>query len=94
MSKEYEVWTEGYSATGEHSGAICHTVKDADYMHGKMGTPIKVIADSFEDACKKVLGDSLDKNEDGSLRLDSDGRPMVWACRCFDNEVDARKSFG
>ena len=100
--KEYEVWTEGYAATGESSGAMCHSVTGADYMHGDKGTPYKVKAESFVEACKKVLGDELDEM-DGELRLSQskvrtqDGRihvPMIWACRCFDNEKQARKSFG
>jgi hypothetical protein len=101
--KEYEVWTEGYAATGESSGAICHTVVGADYMHGKKGTPVKIKAASFIEACKQVLGGSLDSDGDGNIRLSQnkyptqDGEinvPMVWACLCFDNEKQARKSFG
>jgi len=89
MEKEYEVWTEGFAATGQRSDATCHNTK--------------VKAKSFIEACKKVLGDSLDRNEDKTLRLSQnkyptqDGEinvPMVWACGCFDNEEQARESFG
>lgn len=42
---------------------------------------------------KKGTPLKLDKNSDGTLRL-FNGHPMIWACRLFDNEADARKSFG
>ena len=102
-TKLYEVWTEGYAATGESGQAICHTVIGADYMHGNMGKPCKTQAGSFIEACELVLGKSLDRETDGSLSLShqfirtQDGLirvPKVWACRCFDNEQRARKSFG
>lgn len=95
--REFEIWSEGYAATGERSGAI---------YFGKS------IGKTFEDACLNFefkedkwsdwggvkihsKGDKLplDKNEDGSLDLFG-GKPSSWACRYFDNETDARKSFG
>ena len=101
--KLYEVWTEGYAATGEWSGATCHTVIGTDYMRGNMGKPCKTKARSFIEACELTLGKSLDRESDGSLSLSKqyiltqDGLirvPKAWACRCFDNEQRARKSFG
>lgn len=104
--KEYEIWMEGYAATGESGAAHCCTVKDADYIHGNMGTPYKIKADSFIEACEiyeRETNDKLDRNSDGKLRLSGsevftqDGMihvPMIWACRLFDNEGEARKSFG
>lgn len=74
--KMWQVWTEGYAATGEHHTATYHG---------------EVRAETFEEACRIILGKSLDLREDGSLQYD---RPAVWNCRCFDNEADARKSFG
>jgi hypothetical protein len=89
--KEFEIWSEGYAATGERAGA---------HFHGK------AMGETFEDACKnfrepndikdwegKVIVPkgsplNLDKNRDGSVKL------SIWACRLFDNETDARKSFG
>lgn len=100
---EYDVWTEGFAATGEHDTAMCHSVTGADYMKGNLGIPYKVLANSFIEACEKVLGSLLDRNKDDTLILSQskvitqDGEinvPMVWACRCFDNEQEARKSFG
>lgn len=74
--KMYQVWTEGYRATGEHGTATYHG---------------ECLAESFQEACEKLLGDSLDKNPDGTNRYPY---PSVWACRFYDNEADARKSFG
>ena len=80
-NKEFEVWTEGYAATGQSQGAT---------FHGK------VMAESFDEACIKLLGSSLDKNinsPDGYKR-NLRGFMSVWACGCFDNETDARSYFG
>lgn len=77
--KEYEIWIEGFNATGESA-----TAKKLGEFEGE----------SFIDACnrnKEKLG--LDLNDDDTMRL-FDGRPCIWACRLFDNETDARKSFG
>lgn len=79
--KHYEVWTEGYNATGNSQTAT---------FHGK------ILAENFEQACIMQIGEMLDEDDsqpDGYER-DSEGRMSVWGCRCFDNEADARKSFG
>lgn len=79
--KKFEVWTEGYAASPDRGEATFH------------GT---VEAENFDQACIEVLGDDLDKDpetKDG-YRRSRDGRLSVWACRCFDNETDARRSFG
>lgn len=68
--KMWQVWTEGYAATGEYGTATYHG---------------ECFAESFDEACKKILGDSVDFHY---------GYPSVWACKCYDNEIDARKSFG
>lgn len=73
----YQVWTEGYAASGEHANAVYHG---------------ECLAMSFEEACEKLIK-GLDRNSDGTLRL-MGGKPAIWGCRCFDNEGDARKSFG
>ena len=79
--RKFEVWTEGCAATGESSDAT---------LHGK------VMAESFDEACIKVLGSGLDKDEskpDG-YRRSSKGNMSVWACECYDNETEARAYFG
>jgi hypothetical protein len=78
--KEYEIWIEGHAATGD--------IACAKFM-GKQE------AETFEDACIKKIGHLLDKDSeqpDGYRRRG--GRFCVWACCCYDNEIDARKSFG
>lgn len=101
--KEFEIWIEGYAATGEHS--------PASYVGKSRG-------ETFEDAVinfrypEDVKREWAMPNEDpilihkGSpLNLDKDdkqpdgyrryaGKICSWACRYFDNEADARKSFG
>jgi hypothetical protein len=44
-----------------------------------------VVADNFKTACNKVLGEhkAFDKS-----------RLTYWGCKLFDNEHDARQSFG
>jgi len=78
---KFEVWTEGYAATGQSSSAI---------FHGE------IMAETFNEACIKILGDSLDKDPEqpDGYRHDSGGNMSVWGCRCCDNKNDARKSFG
>ncbi len=82
MDKKYEVWTEGYSVTGNTGRAT--------YMG-------ETIADTFVAAFHIVINEGLDvydPNIDKYI-VNLKGRvPTVWACRCFNNEGDARKSFG
>lgn len=75
--KKYEVWVEGYCCQGNEDPATYRG---------------EVEADSFNDACIKILGNKLDKDKDGYI--EHNGRYSVWGCRCYDNEIDARKSFG
>lgn len=50
MNKEYEVWSEGYQATGDSAGAV---------FHGR------VVASSFKEACINYFGiDNIYFNED------------------------------
>lgn len=72
--RSFEVWVEGYRATGEHARAEL------------WGT---ASAHSFREAVAIVYAV---KGADPSY-LDLD-RLSSWGCRFFDNEADARKSFG
>jgi len=79
--KNYQVWMEGFAVTGQQAQA---------HLVGKIG------AESFDEACIKLLGDSLDKDDkksDGYRRL-SNNEMCVWACGLYNNESDARKGFG
>lgn len=83
---KYTVWVEGYVATGQRRTAYC------------LGT---TEADNFIEAAKKLwrekylsaYGGDLHK-ADEDFSISRKGIPCIWGCRCFDNEADARKSFG
>ena len=71
--KQYEVWMEGYAATGDSSEAEFCGVYEAE---------------TFSDACAAW---NKEKGEKGYFNA----RALTyWGCRFFDNETDARRSFG
>lgn len=71
---EFDVWIEGYRATGQSANAtFCSKYK----------------ASNFNNACIAFLienGSSLEYYDKTSN--------SYWGCRFFDNETDAKKSFG
>ncbi len=71
---KYEVWSEGYMATGEHG--------TAQFLGTEEG-------ETFPEACVKAL-----KKKKWSMSSYDPERNTYWACRFFDNEADARKSYG
>jgi hypothetical protein len=77
----YEVWTEGYAATGEHGTAFQLTLST------ELRT--KWRGDTFEEACRNAM-----KSLEWDMSYYDPGRNTYWACRFYDNEKDARKSFG
>lgn len=105
--KEFEIWCEGYSATGEHSPAHYYGKswgKDFDEACINFRYPEDIKREwalPGEDPIiiKKGSDLNLDKNSDGTYRRGSErggygGNYSIWACQLFDNETDARKSFG
>lgn len=76
--KEYEIWSEGFACSGDRGNAT---------FHGKQN------ADSFEEACDIFFnGNELYR---GLLAGDRKTKIRAfWGCRLFDNEIDAKKSFG
>jgi len=77
--KEYEVWTEGYLATGMEG------IPAKAQLHGKFkGNSFKEAIQAFKD----TLTDSY------SIECVDVENMNFWGCRFFDNETDARKSFG
>jgi hypothetical protein len=71
--KRYDVWMEGYAATGNFSGAEFCGVYEAE---------------TFAEACAKW---NREQGEPGYF----DSKDLTyWGCRFFDNERDARRSFG
>ena len=72
--KQYQIWTEGYAATGESSGAIYH-----GFSKGK----------TFKQAVENFIEENnWDKKLYNSEKL------TYWGCKFYDNESDARKTFG
>ncbi len=69
----FEVWSEGYNASGSSGGAAHH------------GT---VTASSFRAACDKVFSGPKHRADYDAKRL------TLWGCKLFDNERDARESYG
>jgi hypothetical protein len=88
----WEIWSEGFRATEEHATAQ------------KLG---EAEGETFKDACDayvranswaRTAGYKRDyKPSDmmpGYEHLAADHPPTIWGCNLFDNEADARKSFG
>lgn len=74
---KFNLWIEGYSATGEHSGASC------------IG---KANGDTFIEACRNFATKENQRKFGGYS--EQNGVPRFWGCKVFDNEGDARRSFG
>ena len=74
MTKSFEIWSEGYSCTGEFSTAQIHGISS-----GK----------NFKEACITFAMSDSDFRE----FFDKD-EMTYWGCKLFDNENDARKTFG
>ena len=88
MGKEFEIWMEGYSATGDYS--------DAQMIGKEFGS-------TFDDAIKNYIKKhpQCGIEENTRERYSSDeyyynrrSNWNIWACDLFDNEFDARKNFG
>lgn len=85
--KLWEIWSEGYAATGERGDATLHgrfpgkTFDEAvEYAneHNKLGAE--------RNTRNRYMSDEYWNNRRSNWN--------IWACNLFDNETDARKSFG
>lgn len=78
--KKYEIWMEGFSATGQE---------------GKAQLVVSNIeAFSFHEACS-IHFSKLTKEESEYWSYSKQSNTWaIWGCRLFDNEIDARKNFG
>ena len=75
----YEVWMEGYAATGERG------------EHEKVG---EFEAPDFESACS-LAADHLSRGDASVRHRYYDPEHLTWwGCRLFDNETDAAEAFG
>jgi len=76
MSKEYEIWMEGFASSDGHAGAsYCGKFEGETFM------------DAYLAMVKHKYGD----DRPSYVRMNE---PVIWGCWCYDNESDARKSFG
>jgi len=80
--KEFEVWLEGYCATGCENGPV-----PAQFIG-------KFEAQDFRDACHIAAMTIAHGNLYTFFKYYSINHNTWWACRFFDNEADARESFG
>ena len=77
---KYNIWIEGYVVTGNRGYGRC-------VARG-------IEANSFIEAVKKWYATLRNAEiEYGTLTI-KDNRAFIWGCELFDNEADARKSFG
>lgn len=88
---KYEIWIEGYSATGEHEDAYQLIDSNTGKSLWKGCT--------FQQACVKALNElhwpMLYEAIQGLGSCYYDAKEnSYWGRRFFDNEMDARKSFG
>jgi hypothetical protein len=86
--REFEIWAEGYAATGENGTA-------------------QMIGKGFGSTFDEAVKDYMSKNPNHGIEENGRNRYIseygyknrrsswnIWACSLFDNEADARKSFG
>lgn len=70
----YEIWSEGFRATGESGTATYHGESEGS---------------NFVEACKNFAA----RHEEFAKYYNPKSN-AYWACSLFDNESDARKTFG
>lgn len=78
--KKYQVLIEGYVATGEN-GTAQILAKRNEYTLWE--------GETFQKACENAL-----RTLKWDMSYYNKERNTYWACRFFDNEIDARNSFG
>jgi len=77
----FEIWAEGYLDQGMEG--VPAKAKFIGYSEGE----------TFTEACENWYKEHVSKESFNKYFRISNGRPIYW-CRLFDNEEDARKSFG
>jgi len=78
---KYEVWSEGFRRSYWSGTAqrVYHHDSGKDMWEGK----------TFEDACEHALIAC-----DWDMSYYDSEKNTFWSCKFFDNETDARKSYG
>ena len=78
--KPWQIWSEGFQTSGESS-----TAKLLDTIE----------ATSFDEAVEKYATKQYPNEKDRNYWFkNTNGTWSFWGCRLYDNEIDARKSFG
>lgn len=73
---KYQLWTEGYSVSGNKCKAIYHGEFEGDTFYHAVVNFSKTLGKYKNGSCIDLV------------------KLTLWGCRFFDNEKDARKSFG
>ena len=82
---KYTVWVEGSNDMGNIQPASClGTIEASSFIEAARELWRKAYTPAYE-------GEPYTADDYFSVR---DGVPTIWGCRCFDNEADARESFG
>lgn len=94
--KEYEIWMEGYSATGESGQAqFCGKYKARSFREA---CDIHFFTEYLAEVKKQQIEMPEYPPTHASWAKDllyyDREKLTYWACRLFDNETDARKSYG
>lgn len=94
--KRFEIWMEGYRATGEWGGA---QRIDTNQFTGGPGVEAETFDEAVEILAKQnpELGIEPFTRESFTTEEAWKNRRSnwkVWGCALFDNETDARKAFG
>lgn len=88
MEREFEIWMSGFAITGNQQGA--------QFIGKAKGETFKEACQNYEYP-EDILGWNKEVivHKGDKLKLDAHyDWPSIWACKLYDNEVDARKSFG
>lgn len=79
--KPWDIWVEGYLCTGMEG------IPSPAYKAGTVEAP------SFDEAVRRHVA-RLPDDQATYWGRSSEGVWSVWGCRVYDNEADARRSFG
>ena len=81
--KKFDIWIEGYLTSDMEGIPENARLLAAD-----------VVGEGFLDAVKRWYDNEPDNVDRFGELIIHNGTASIWGCRLFDNETDARKSFG
>lgn len=79
VTLKHEIWIEGYLTTG----------MEGNFQRAKRLAIVE--AETFVEACNKLCSTSKFQDHYGTYHKESN---TVWGCKLFNNEAEARRSFG